>query len=258
MPAVSGLVAFVDLDPLAWERGSSFWAQAVGAGLSPVRGADREFATLLPASGAPPRLKVQRLRQGPTRTHLDLHVPDPVAAAAAAEGLGAEVAWRSEDGYVVLRSPTGLPFCLVHEERLPVAGQDPVADDSGPRTAALAEVCLDVPAGRFEEELDFWSGLTGWAAAPTTVEEFWFLRVPEHVGLGLLLQRTQDDRAATTAHLDLDTTDRAAEVERHVALGATRVADHGRWTVLRDPAGSAYCLTDRDPGTEVLPAPPGP
>ena len=215
MPAVSGLVAFVDLDPLAWERGSSFWAQAVGAGLSPVRGADREFATLLPASGAPPRLKVQRLRQGPTRTHLDLHVPDPVAAAAAAEGLGAEVAWRSEDGYVVLRSPTGLPFCLVHEERLPVAGQDPV-------------------------------------------EEFWFLRVPEHVGLGLLLQRTQDDRAATTAHLDLDTTDRAAEVERHVALGATRVADHGRWTVLRDPAGSAYCLTDRDPGTEVLPAPPGP
>ena len=55
-----------------------------------------------------------------------------------------------------------------------------------------------------------------------------------------------------SAHLDLGTTDRVAETERHLALGARIVAEVEFWTVLADPAGLAYCITDRDPATGEL------
>jgi predicted enzyme related to lactoylglutathione lyase len=48
-------------------------------------------------------------------------------------------------------------------------------------------------------------------------------------------------------HLDLAATDPAATVARALELGATR-PDHqpgeGRWTVLLDPAGHPFCVTD--------------
>ena len=40
--------------------------------------------------------------------------------------------------------------------------------------------------------------------------------------------------------------------ERHVALGATVLAREEFWTVLADPAGLPYCITDRDPATGEL------
>ena len=48
-------------------------------------------------------------------------------------------------------------------------------------------------------------------------------------------------------HLDLASADRAAEVERHVALGGRVVRTTEDWTTLLDPSGRAYCVTDRDP-----------
>ena len=66
-------------------------------------------------------------------------------------------------------------------------------------------------------------------------------------GARLLLQRLDDPLGEVRAHLDLSTTDRAAEAARHEALGATRVADFDIWTLLTDPAGLAYCVTDRVP-----------
>ncbi len=48
------------------------------------------------------------------------------------------------------------------------------------------------------------------------------------------------------AHFDLHTEDRAAEVERLLGLGATRVDDydeHGAvWTTLRDVEGNEFCV----------------
>lgn len=55
------------------------------------------------------------------------------------------------------------------------------------------------------------------------------------------------------AHLDLAPTDRTrdAEVDRVVALGATRVADHRRpdgsgWVTLADPDGNEFCILRSD------------
>ena len=53
-------------------------------------------------------------------------------------------------------------------------------------------------------------------------------------------------------HLDLAVSDRDAETARHLGLGASLVGVHSHWTVLCDPTGLAYCLTDRNPETGVL------
>ena len=64
---------------------------------------------------------------------------------------------------------------------------------------------------------------------------FFFQQVPE--------QKTVKNRL----HLDLRTHDRAAEIERLTALGASILRDvHelGReWTVMQDPEGNEFCIT---------------
>jgi hypothetical protein len=74
----------------------------------------------------------------------------------------------------------------------------------------------------------------------------------------LLIASTDPKRAKTPIHFDLCPTDRdqAAEVERLVALGASRV-DIGqrdvRWVVLADPAGNEFCVMPK-----VIPPEPQP
>jgi hypothetical protein len=46
-------------------------------------------------------------------------------------------------------------------------------------------------------------------------------------------------------HLDVEVGDRLAEVERLTAEGATVIEHFESWTVLRDPQGNEFCLTDR-------------
>jgi len=64
----------------------------------------------------------------------------------------------------------------------------------------------------------------------------------------LIVQRSPARQAALApdVHLDLTTDDRAHEVARAVALGASVVDErwdtHGAWTVLHDPDGREFCL----------------
>jgi hypothetical protein len=72
----------------------------------------------------------------------------------------------------------------------------------------------------------------GWARAD---EPTWmFVRVPE--------RKTAKNRM----HLDVITPDVAAEVERLISLGATRVRDMNvygyTWTVMHDPEGNEFCV----------------
>ena len=54
--------------------------------------------------------------------------------------------------------------------------------------------------------------------------------------------------AKNRMHLDLTTSDRAAELERLVGLGATHVHDKDewgmKWTTLQDPEGNEFCIAD--------------
>lgn len=237
---VRWLWAFLDTPRENAERSWAFWSAVTRSTTSARRGADGEFATLIPATGDP-WIKVQSVAQGAGGIHLDLDVDDPRAASATARELGATViAEHGEDGYVVLRSPGGFVFCLTH-----VGGQSRQVRVG--ESDLLDQVCLDVPSSRYAAETAFWESLTGWEWAQSDVPEFSYLRRPEGMPLRLLFQRLGEEDGAVRAHVDLACLDRAVSEERCVQAGAAVVVRRSFWTVLTDPCGREFCLTDRTP-----------
>ncbi|MBS43423.1 MAG: hypothetical protein CMH83_09725 [Nocardioides sp.] len=249
--------AFLDLAPDRWDAGLAFWAAATGSTLSPFRGEHDEFTTLLPGDGDD-YLRAQRLADAATapdgvRVHLDLHVVDPHGAADRAQRLGAHVVHRSGHGYVVLTSPGGLTFCFVTHpaQRRPAARRWTTYGDG--HASLLDQVAIDVPAEHAATEALFWEELTGWPRrASASSREFTPLQRPAGQPLRFLVHHLMEQTGPVRAHLDYATDDRSAETHRHEQLGASVVRRFDHWTVLRCPAGSTYCLTDRDPVTGLL------
>lgn len=241
---VKWITAFLDLPSRELDRAVRFWRDVTGYGISSTRGGRDEFATLLPTAGEP-HLRVQRLHDGPPRIHLDLHVDDVTEAADRAVRRGARRVHSPHDGVATLTSPGGMTFCFVPHHR---GGRAVPAAWPGGHTSIVDQVCLDIPRNHHAGELRFWQDLTGWEPRRAgAVDEFHQLRGPEQMPIRLLLQRLEEDGGTVQAHLDLATTDREAETSRHEALGAEVVRAHEDWTVLADPAGSPYCITDRVP-----------
>lgn len=236
------MTAFLDLPAASHPAALEFWQQVTGYRASEPRGAHDEFVSLLPRDGDD-HLGVQRLEDGGPRIHLDVHVTDPRAAAGQAAALGArEVA---DQGYVVMASPGGFSFCLVSHPASRVATPVEWADGA---TSMVDQVCVDVPSSLYDDEAAFWERLTGWQRRPSAGHaEFERLHRPPGQPLHLLLQRLEEEAGEVRAHLDVACADREPEVRRHVRLGAVRLAEHDDWTVLRDPAGAPYCITDRAP-----------
>ncbi|MFS3127961.1 VOC family protein [Nocardioides sp. Bht2] len=229
------ITIFRDLPAEGAEAAADYWAAATGTRLSPWRGAHGEFATLLPAEGDP-TLRVQKAAEGPGGVHLDLHVRDPRTAADEAVALGAvEV---DDRGYVAMTSPGGIAFCFVAERftRRPVT-------QVGTHRTAFDQVCLDLPAALFRQEVQFWSALTGWAPAssPKHPEFAWF--GTDGLPVSILVQRLGDTSSVARAHLDGRTTDLAAERARQETLGAVVESSEG-WLILRDPWGLPYCVIE--------------
>lgn len=235
--------AFLDLAPEDFEHGVVFWARVTGYRVSSPRGEREEFATLVPPNGHD-FLRVQRLCEGPSRIHLDLHVEHPRAEADRALELGATQV--ADHGYVVMTSPGGLTFCFVSH---PAHTRPGPATWPGGHSSLVYQVCLDVPQESHQTELRFWRDLTGWQLARVS-DEFHRLSRPAGMPLHLLLQELEEPCGPVRAHLDIATTDRAAETRRHEALGATVLDVRKEWTVLQSPTGSAYCITDRAPDLE--------
>ena len=224
------ITAFLDAPASRLDVSRQFWAGVTGSTLSPARGANGEFATFVPPDGDA-YLRTQRLESGPAGVHLDLHLGDV----------------RLE----VDRSPGGFPFCRNEGD----AGARPIPRIWADGQASLVDqVCLDIPPAVYDEECAFWAATTGWELAPTSAPYMRQLVRPEGMPLRVLLQRLDEGDGPVRAHLDLATTDRAAETDRHRALGARVESTRNRWTVLRDPAGALYCITDRDPYTGLLPS----
>ena len=71
--------------------------------------------------------------------------------------------------------------------------------------------------------------------------------VPNRRTAGMMFIKVPEGKTAKNrVHLDLAATDCEAEVQRLVALGATRGAEHDeqgiRWTVLADVEGNEFCV----------------
>ena len=235
-PRPAWIQVFLDIPATDVEPAVEFWSAVTGWSSSERRGEDGQFLTLLPAAGSA-YVKVQAV-DGAAGIHLDLDSVDRPAAVARAAGLGATHAWTYQD-VEVMRSPGGFTFCHTLVEGTPALVRD--------GSTVLDQVCLDVPSAHWDEEVAFWAALTGRepqvGALPT------FVRLVEDGRLRLLLQRLDEPDGPVRAHLDLATAHRAADTDRHVALGAVVRGVHDFWTVLTAPGGQVYCLTDRDPAT---------
>ena len=235
--------AFLDFAPHDHAAGEAFWSAVTGYSVSPRRGADDEFTSLVPPAGGV-YLKVQRLGVGPSRIHLDLHVRHVADAAARAVALGGTKIVHQHD-WIVMQSPAGITFCFVDHQVGDVP--KPIKWLGGHRSRA-DQVCIDIPPEMFDLECQFWAKVTGRELGQSKwFAEFANLERPDGQPFGdFCLQRLQSGLAG--AHFDVAATDRTAETERHVALGAQVVKVNDRWTVLSDPAGRPYCVIDRPPG----------
>lgn len=237
---------FLDTPATQARESWDFWAAATGQQVDDVRGDQEQFATLVPGSGDP-WVKLQAV--GATGgVHLDLDSPDIVTATDHALSCGATLDRHYYDVAVML-SPGGFTFCLTRTDGPSVQHRD--------HRPLLDQACLDVPPAAFEAEVAFWERLTGWERRALGSDEFVALARPDGIPVRVLLQRL--DAGATeplprvTAHLDLACGAHREEVAaRHLELGAQIVSEERWWSVLRDPVGRTYCLTDRDPVTGLL------
>jgi hypothetical protein len=247
---ITWFTAFLDLPAARFDEGVRFWSDVTGYQVSPRRGEREEFATLVSDQGDP-HLKVQAV-EGPPGCHLDVHMTDVASGVDVARDLGAEVR-REHDGWTVMASPGGFLFCVVPH---PTSGVlvPPASWPSG--RSSVEQVCIDAPPAAYDREADFWTAFTGFQRERGEPNEFENLNRPPWSPFRFLLQRLDSDEAGrTTAHLDLASDDRAAEVRRHESLGAEVAYDGRGWTTMRDPVGSTYCVTDRVPAYDL---PPGP
>jgi len=93
----------------------------------------------------------------------------------------------------------------------------------------------------------FWSEVTGYQSV-SEEDDFAALAAPDHRGVrGMLFLRVPEPKTAKSRmHVDLATKDPVAEIERLVALGATKVeyreGNGSSWTVMLDPEGNEFCL----------------
>jgi predicted enzyme related to lactoylglutathione lyase len=243
--AIRWTTAFWDYPADGFEHGTAFWLKVTDSTLSPRRGPDDEFATLIP-SGGDPFLRVQEIKDGKGGNHLDLHVDDVEAETERARTLGAAVV-HEEPGLTVLTSPGGFGFCLVGhdgEASVPMPVTWPDGHQSRPD-----QICVDIPPQAFDHELAFWHSLTGWPQSRSDTREFRRLLPPPELPLHFLLQRLEsaEKGQTATAHMDLSCSDVDAEAERHVELGAERGERFANWQVMRDPGGLTYCITAKHP-----------
>lgn len=91
----------------------------------------------------------------------------------------------------------------------------------------------------------WWAEALGWAVVNDSPEEYEIRPAPDRLPGLLFVPVPEGTRVKNRLHPDFRPLDRAAEVERLLALGARR-ADVGQgeqpWTVLMDPEGNEFCV----------------
>ncbi len=109
------------------------------------------------------------------------------------------------------------------------------------------QVFLDTPVELFEEATSFWSAVTGWRVSERRGEDGQFLTLLPTAGAAYVRMQAVDGPPGV--HLDLDSADRSAAVERARGLGATTAWTYQDVEVMRSPGGFTFCQTllDGDP-----------
>lgn len=237
------LHAVLDVPADRHAAAAAFWGAALGWPAGAPWSGHPELSSFEPPSGTA-YVHLQRVDGGP-RVHLDVEADDPAAMIDRALGLGAEDV-GAQERWRTLRSPGGLPFCVLAAREHAAPG--PVTHPDGHRSR-MVQVTIDSPGAQHDREVAFWRELLGGRFVESGDAEFagkWH----DDAGspLQLLFQLLEERDGPVRAHLDHGSDDIDAEVGRLLGLGAD---DLGRatdgWHVLRDPAGQVFCVTGNSP-----------
>ena len=224
-------------DPLGLAR---FWAEALRW---EIDDGTRDEIGLVPTDGTRFRIlfvPVLEQKAGTNRLHLDLtttSLDDQNGTVRRLVELGArhvDIGQRPDEGHVVLADPEGNEFCVIEP------GNSFLAD-----CGRLGSITCDGT----REVGYFWSEALGWPLVWDQDEET-AIRAPDVTGPLItwggppLVPKIGKNRL----HLDIappEHGDRGAEVDRLVALGATRI-DIGQgdvdWVVMADPDDNEFCV----------------
>jgi predicted enzyme related to lactoylglutathione lyase len=221
-------------------RLARFWADALRWELDD--GTDDEIG-LVPTDGTSFRilfLPVPEQKEGKNRIHLDLttaSIDDQEETVRTLVELGArhiDIGQGPDEGHVVLADPEGNEFCVIEPYNSFLAG-----------CGRLGSITCDGSP----EVGSFWSKALGWPLVWDQDQET-AIRAPD--GTGPLITWGGPPLAPKSAknrlHLDIappNHIDQRVEVDRLVALGATRI-DIGQgdvsWVVMADPDGNEFCV----------------
>lgn len=104
----------------------------------------------------------------------------------------------------------------------------------------LAAAVIDCPTDDLDREARFWATALGRTGEETPIDpKYRDLKGP--AGEMRVLIQAVDHPARV--HLDMETDDIPAEVERLTALGAEVVGDCGKgWVVMQAPSGHRFCV----------------
>ncbi len=114
-------------------------------------------------------------------------------------------------------------------------------------TPTVVSVMLD--CSDLDKEAAFWEEILG-LEERMRFPDYIFLSRLSAQGPRLALQQVPEAKTVKNRlHLDLASADPEALIERVLALGGTRLADHEmggfHWTVLGDPEGNEFCVTPK-------------
>jgi hypothetical protein len=110
---------------------------------------------------------------------------------------------------------------------------------------------------RFDELVEFWQAALGYVPREPPQDGWVVLTDPTGAGPNVSLDRVSEADLPllgelSRVHLDLYTTDQEAEVERLLALGATRYpreySPEHDFVVLVDPDGNRFCVVAKPEG----------
>lgn len=104
----------------------------------------------------------------------------------------------------------------------------------------LCAIMIDCDAATWDATATFWSGALRRRVRRSADPTDPYAALEGDVsGLHIEIQRVHD---ASRIHLDIETDDVEAEVQRLEALGARRHAQIESWWVMLDPAGHLFCV----------------
>jgi predicted enzyme related to lactoylglutathione lyase len=102
-----------------------------------------------------------------------------------------------------------------------------------------------------DRQVEFWSHALDYVPRDRDDPDMVLLRPRDGIGPNVSLDRWHAPvQVPPKIHLDLYADDQAAEVERLIALGATRVEwkrmpDDADFVILADPEGNRFCVIDK-------------